>query len=276
MNIVHRAVRILREQGITVFVRACLAYLTGLRHRFRVRYYAWKKTVSVRLGQATVTFTVDGQDDAVELLYAMETEQPLLQAMMEELGPGDTFWDVGANLGFYSLAVATVFPRVQVLSFEPHPVTARKLRDNISLNRRVNIRVLELALADFDGTAGLTLPQSQKHGQAHLVFAAGTTTRKVRVLTADSLISTGAAARPDVLKIDVEGAELLVIRGMKQAIAQCRTIFCEVHPAQSTRYGYTAEELLEFLQGQGFQLKRLLERAATFHLKASRSQETAG
>ncbi len=186
--------------------------------------------------------------------------------------PDDVFWDVGANLGFYSLLAAGV-PGVNVIAFEPNPDIAGRFKNNAAFNGKSNIRVLEMALADTEGTVKFDIVKNGRHGRAHIAIDNSINTVEVAASTGDSLVGTGAVPPPDVVKIDVEGAECLVLKGMQGILSGCRAIFCEVHP-QIQQYGNSVAALESLLKRHGFVLEKLHQRGDdTYHLKALKYKE---
>ena len=114
------------------------------------------------------------------------------------------------------------------------------------------------------------LDNGDSAGRAHLVRDEVSGTIEVETSSGDKLIENGIVPSPDIVKIDVEGAEYLVIIGMRSAISSCRAIFCEVHP-NIRRYGSSTEDLERTLKNMGFSLEKIQDRAdGTYHLKAKR------
>ena len=271
MSIVTRAYTLYQEKGFLAFFKAFLKYFVdfpGVWRRLRLSYYRRRGRCIVSVGNIRITMQVTDDDDAVELLYARTTERYLIKEIINELKPGDTFWDIGANLGIYSLIAAGV-PGVNVIAFEPNPNTAKKLKNNITLNHKTSIRVLQTALADTETTVKFATMENRGHGKAHIAFDDDSNTIEVKTDSGDKLTATGAVPRPDIVKIDVEGAECLVLKGMQSILSGCRVIFCEVHP-NIQRYGHSPAELESILKSTGFSLMKIQQRDNTYHLKASK------
>lgn len=262
MSLVAKAYALFREKGFLAYLKASIKYLRLSCYR------RWGRYVFSAGSIRTVLHVID-EDDAVELLYIRTTERCLIKEILNELKPGDIFWDIGANLGFYALLAAGV-PGVSAVAFEPNPATVKKLKNNIALNHRDNIKVLELALSDTESTVRFATMENRGHGKAHIALNSDGNTIEVKTDRGDKLVQTGAIPAPSVAKIDVEGAEGLVLKGMQNILAGCRTIFCEVH-LQIQEYGGSAAELENVLKSAGFNLKKIQERGHnTYHLKASK------
>jgi FkbM family methyltransferase len=165
--------------------------------------------------------------------YALGTTEPgVQQALAELLEPGMTFYDVGANMGFFSLiAWRRVGPHGRVRSFEPLPESARTLRHNVALNRAENVEVVEAAVGARPGRAQLAV--TAESVQAHLAEIETDTPTlgfvEVGVTSVDAEVAAGRPS-PDIVKIDVEGAELAVLEGMRKTFERHPpTVICELH-----------------------------------------------
>jgi FkbM family methyltransferase len=171
------------------------------------------------------------------------------------LQPGATFVDVGCNKGdFTLLASRLVGPQGRVLSFEPHPENCRWIRKSIAKNEYSNISLHEMALSDSNGTAQLHI--GEKSGFHTLL--AGQPQREqgiieVKTRRLDDLLAEVGFDRPvNALKIDVEGADMHVLRGARETIARSPgiVIFLDVHP----HLGVNPREVCDFLRDLGLEL----------------------
>jgi FkbM family methyltransferase len=129
------------------------------------------------------------------------------------LRPGMTFLDVGANMGDFSLIAAkTMQDDGRVLAFEPSPDNCRWMRRSIELNGYGSIELFEIALSDVTGEAALYLgDRIAKHSLLPRKIEQDTIT--VTVETLDDFLESTGSTQVDMMKIDVEGAELKVLRG---------------------------------------------------------------
>jgi FkbM family methyltransferase len=136
-----------------------------------------------------------------------------------------TFVDVGANIGPYTL-IASEESAAYVVSVEPHPVTFAKLARNVQMNGRENVACFNLALSDHDGQVDLTdQPESSIN---RVVEHAKPVERFVSVpgRTLDGLCAE-LNINPDIVKIDVEGHEVHVIRGFQENLKKTSLLFIE-------------------------------------------------
>lgn len=151
-----------------------------------------------------------------------------LQEFTNVLQRGDVVYDVGANVGYYSLAAARVVgTHGRVYAFEPVERNLDYLRQHIALNKCSNIEIVPFAVAQKPGTRHFSVGVSPSEG--HLEAMGGIT---VDVVSLDSITESGAIRPPDVIKIDAEGAETEVLMGAEQVVAMSEpVIFVATHSA---------------------------------------------
>ena len=161
-------------------------------------------------------------------------EVPIQRVLAHHLRPGDTFYDLGANVGFFTLMAARlVGPTGRVHAFEPSPTTAALLRANVARNGLTHVEVHECAVAATSGTAELMVAADSP--MSRLAATPGPLTEaveqiEVRTVALDDLIEAESLRPPTLLKIDVEGAEIVALQGMHDTITRHRpTILCELH-----------------------------------------------
>lgn len=164
-------------------------------------------------------------------------EKPMQEALVAELRPGATVYDIGANVGFVTLLAARlVGPTGRVIAFEPVPENVAAIRHNLALNGIDWAEVVETAVAEKPGSATLILSDVSAFSRLATVnVPTGARGQiEVGVTSVDEFLAAGLAPPPDFVKIDVEGAELEVVRGMRQTLADHHpTIMCEVHDVQA-------------------------------------------
>jgi FkbM family methyltransferase len=168
---------------------------------------------------------------------------------------GMTVVDVGANLGLYSLAMAEMTgPTGRVISFEPDPDLYSLLRGNCEINNAGNVEAIQSALgrnSDKMTLHRLTLNSGGNHlGSGERVSFGRPVTVEVAVF--DSLFP---GVRPDFIKVDVQGWELNVLRGMERTLSDADpVIFLEFWPEGLRRAGSRPEEMFSMVRELGFRL----------------------
>ncbi len=179
------------------------------------------------------------------------------------LRPGMCILDVGAHHGFYTLlASLKTGPTGRVLAFEPSPRERAKLVRHLRLNRRANVKVFDRALGSAEGAAELFLVDGTETGCNSLRrpnVVQPTTAVSVRVDTLDGCLASEGIAKADFVKLDVEGAEIEVLKGAVNMLERRpRPVFlCEVQDIRTAPWGYRAKVIVDFLAGREFQWFRL-------------------
>lgn len=163
------------------------------------------------------------------------------------LRPGDLVVDVGANVGFISLAAASlVGPSGKVFSIEAHPRTFQYLKANANLNGFSNLTLLNYALGNKIGTVTIS---NKKMDDMNRVDDKGGTS--VPLTTLDEVLSV-TQGRIRLLKIDVEGYEKFVFEGAFQSLSRTDCIYFEVCEEHFATFDYSTADLLNFLGGTDF------------------------
>lgn len=150
-----------------------------------------------------------------------------LRQVLDDDQESTCFIDVGANVGTYTLFLSET-PEVQVYAFEPHPETCRQLRRNVDHNERTNVIIEELGLSDHAGAVSFS---DEPGSPVNRIVEgagdeAGEKTCSIRIIRGDEYFSEQVAAQL-VVKIDVEGHELAVLRGLEGVLGRCGIIFLE-------------------------------------------------
>jgi FkbM family methyltransferase len=184
---------------------------------------------------------------AEKLSYLLGTDELHLQkAIRQYVGPGDVVYDVGANLGYVSLALAKrVGPKGRVIAFEPIPQNIAAFRHNMEINGINHVQLLEFAASDKAGTAVVRMAENPS--TASLVWHRNNpaaTEFSVNTISIDELVEGGQLAYPKFVKIDVEGAEAFVLQGMRRTIAAARPVlFVECSEAGREKSWHLMQDL---------------------------------
>ena len=181
------------------------------------------------------------------LIVRATLELSVQQAMRRTLRRGGVFYDIGANVGFFTLLGSRIVGESgRVIAFEPVPSCARAVARNIELNGLAQAEIREVAVGAADGRARLLVVGEASW--SHLESARERhrdvrTEVDVTVVSIDGLVAAGTIPPPDVLKIDTEGAEIEIVEGMRETIARHGpTIICELHDTNE-RFAALMDEL---------------------------------
>ncbi len=229
-----------------------LRYLTPLSGLRRVPVLgAWARWASARVLPRDTMAWVEVQHGPAKGLwlklnprtghdYFQGTAEPEVQeAFAKHLRAGMTVYDIGANVGFFSLLAARLVGNEgRVIAFEADSDAAARLREHAGRNGFSWITVEERAV--WSGTRGVRFIRSDPSASPDLglghVQANGATANAIEVAAVSLDDYTAHAPAPDFMKCDVEGAEVEVVRGARRLLAEKRPgILCELHSEENRR-----------------------------------------
>ena len=188
-------------------------------------------------------------------------ERPVQEALFSILSKDAVFYDIGANIGFFSiLAAKTVGPGGSVYAFEPLSENASMIEKNANRNKLINIYVERVAVADKTGKREIILTECA--GGATLKTAGNPPdpigSQVVETVALDELAQSGRIKMPDVVKIDVEGAELDVLSGMAAILnKKAPSLIIEFDDVALISCKKKLSAAQELLEGIGYQTKIL-------------------
>jgi FkbM family methyltransferase len=203
--------------------------------------------------------------------YESSGELDFLATLKANLNRGDTVLDVGASVGEFTLPLAKIVgEKGRVLAFEPGERTSERLLDNLKLNGLSNIHFFRKALGDQDRAATLfsggfkcpsIVPPEEDSDYR-------TVSESIEIVQGDAFFARERLPVPRAVKIDVEGFEFAVLRGLRRTLenSSCRIVCLEIHP-QLLPSGVTSEAITEFLRGIGF-VVRVEKRDTELHVVA--------
>ena len=217
----------------------------SLRSAIRSNPSRWSKRV-VKTKPGFLLYANPSDWIGSHIMVYREFEPEVSAALASCVRPGQTVLDVGANIGYFSLLLATlVGPTGKVLAVEASPAILNELRANIALNK-LEDRIQVFPIAAWDSSETLTLHQGPSDNSGL------TSLRDLEQSSSDFRIP----ARPldglsgdaiDCIKFDIEGAELHALRGMPQILAARPPIVLELTDTHLQQLGGSAVELLELL-----------------------------
>lgn len=203
--------------------------------------------------------------------HATRGFEPDVHAVLTtRIGAGMSVLDVGAHVGLFSLAAGIrVGSTGRVIAFEPTPATLAILRRHITLNALDDrVEVVPAVVGEEDGETTFFVHEDSMSASISRASVeelrpgeerVTATQIRVPVVTLDG-ICAAAGLEPNIVKIDVEGAELRVLCGATNVLRSDARILCEIHPAQLHAAGDSEEELLAFLGTHGRAVAKIDER----------------
>src|SRR5262249_11602542 len=187
------------------------------------------------------------------LLDHRSWEPHLTRYLTLNLSSTDVFMDVGANLGYYTVVCAPLVQRV--VAFEPVSISHGYCRANIELNNLRNVDLFQCGLWHEEATAHIRFDSSSMMAASISLKETGET---VRCASLDDLIRRRELILPrlDVVKMDVEGAELSALKGMQQTIAQFRPkIIMELNRPALGYFGKTTDDVWDFSRNISYRVE---------------------
>lgn len=227
--------------------------LKPLLRRVVARLGLWPQRISVGPARGLWLYAPLGQRGS----YRDGRHEPhIMAALAGWVRPGMVVCDVGAHLGYFTLALArSVGPAGHVYAFEPLLRHVGALRRTAALNRLAQVTVVPLAVGATAGT--VTLEESSNDSMARVQETAATASARghvVRRTTLDAWAVAAAPARLDLIKLDIEGQELAALTGARQLLATHRpAILCELHRGGGVPY--RPADLVAWLHDAGYTVR---------------------
>jgi FkbM family methyltransferase len=162
--------------------------------------------------------------------------------------PGHTVYDIGANVGFYTLLASRLtWPGGRVIAFEPWGPNLAFLRRHVEMNRLANVTVMSAAVGERPGT--LRFAPGIAGSLGHL-SASGTI--EVPVVGIDAFVAAGTAPPPDVIKMDIEGGEVDALRGAANVLATAKPVLF-----LATHSDVLHHACVQIVRGAGYDIESL-------------------
>jgi FkbM family methyltransferase len=167
-------------------------------------------------------------------------------------------FDVGANLGIYSLCATAISPKARIYSFEPTPSLVSHLKQTLTYNKITQVEVIQNAVSCISGQASLNFCGGVEVGNEGMNFvtlrARSPEAISIETITLDDFCSKRAIEQIDLLKIDIQGNEPAALDGAARLLDErrIRCIFTELNWATDPGQPCSASELIETLKSKGF------------------------
>lgn len=259
-------------------IREALKFLAAIYKRFRLFWWDFtmnrRKVLKLQVLQSVfVSFL--GIGDIVKILYSDQHlvrfrksfEYHTLNLFVGFLKDGDVVIDVGANIGLFSLLGSRYVGQAgRIYAFEPTSATFEILKENIRINAIENIAPQKIPLADKSipiimvnpaGEGGEyfdALNRIQQVDQERLTGAV------IYTETLDDFIRQNDIRKIDIIKIDIEGAELLFFKGAKESLTKFRPkIIFEANEKHCEAFNYSVMDVLTYVKEVGYKLKQINE-----------------
>lgn len=246
----------------------------------QIKYYILLGAIRMKLGAdfPAPKFLVKN-DLEVEKILTVDGEKEILRLFLSNLHPGDVVFDIGANIGLFTVPAAqNVGESGRVVAFEPVKQWAERLSQNIYVNNIRNATLCNVGLSASEEVAYIHIKDVLGSGMASIMKnyteaekELALSSARIQLVRGDDYLRQENLPFPNVIKIDVEGAEFDVISGLKTTVSdrRCRVLLCEVHPKYLNVPIETFNSLLEEC---GFDLEKLEPRHSEYHLIARKKE----
>jgi FkbM family methyltransferase len=139
-------------------------------------------------------------------------------AFLNNFSAGNIFFDIGSHIGYYSSIAAVINSgKGSIFAFEPRPMNIKFFRKHMEINNFHNVTLIEAAAGESDGYVRF----DERHGSA-TGFVSPDGSIQIRQVSVDRMVKDGSLPVPDFIKIDVEGGEIEVLKGLKHVISSAR------------------------------------------------------
>jgi len=193
--------------------------------------------------------------------YGAFREGGAIKFIIQELkkNPRATFIDIGSHVGYYTCLASKSHPYGRVFAFEMDSHVFELLKNNLRLNQCQNVTVENVAAANFERetTYFRATPWPDPSLKLDLLPVKGKNRTAVMTVSIDNYLY-GKQVDDPIVKIDVEGAELLVLKGMDNLLQNENVkLFVELHPQGCRSFGYPSDEVVKFLFERGFNVHEI-------------------
>ncbi|MBC8401689.1 MAG: FkbM family methyltransferase [Candidatus Marinimicrobia bacterium] len=195
-----------------------------------------------------------------EWKHTSPREQDYIERLLKQGSNNSVFWDIGSNIGLFSVLFSKKYPEAKILAFEPAPTNYKVILENIKLNNLNNIEVYDIALGESQ--ENLILKGLDEKGWGGSSFLRpdniGEKEYSVVVTSGSMLVNKQNYSIPTLLKIDVEGFEMSVLHGLEDILVKHHPdIFIEFHPEYLAQIGISLADGINYIEKQGYRLVHL-------------------
>lgn len=182
-------------------------------------------------------------------------EAPVARFFIQSLRPESVVLDVGAYIGQYTLLAAKYVSAGHVFAFEPHPESCQRLNVHVDRNRLANVTVVPQAVGQIAGRMPFALTELDFNSRLLSPDRPDGSVVEVEVTTVDDVVRKAGLQRVNAMKVDVEGAEGLVLRGARETLARFHPLLIvEINRKRDQAFGDAPETILGQLEKLGYNL----------------------
>ena len=208
--------------------------------------------------QSGFRIELDLQDRMQAAMYLRRCHEPETESVFNKIAPQTkVFFDVGANIGYFSFLVKHLSPHSQVYSFEPLPQNIAAYQNNRQLNGFQKMELCEVCVADQTGETEFLIPPPEESGWGRMAHRDLFSGEKIKrsVVTLDEFCRENNIQHLDLMKIDVEGYEYKVLKGAQKTIETLRPQICiELNEPCLLDTGTSGTEIFAFFKSKNYKM----------------------
>lgn len=191
----------------------------------------------------------------IETLNFLSYESAELRSILKFIKPAPVVLDIGANIGWYSLVLSRLFPDSEIHAIEPSEKMFESLQLHIAINDAQNIQSYKLGMSEKSGeSVFFEIPNnSVNSSMMNLTDDPTAKSQIVVVKTVDDFCTENKITKVDFIKCDVEGAELLVLKGAVETLKNKPLVFCEMVRKWAIKFNYHPNEIIKFMKKFGYE-----------------------
>ncbi len=238
-----------------------LTKLTRSQKNYRGKYFLRKKLLAHNFKSSFTTINLHDDlkirlnisDFVDKYLWVTGEYEPKLKKFIKDyLKEGDVFLDIGANIGYFSIVASRIVKKEgSVISIEANPSMVDRLITNLELNKANNVQVINKAASNEKGVLEFYIPNINNSGMASLRAQDNSTKINVETIVLDDTLRE--IKNLDFVKIDIEGAKLIALRGMKSLIIRFNPIIVlELTDEFLKSFNSSSSDLINFLKSLNY------------------------
>ena len=249
-----------------------MARALRLNNLFREYYFKFAKPkdgiLSLNVGNHTADFKIHdaGELRILESVGGGKGELEIFNSLLDFLQEGDTVYDIGGHVGLYAVFLAkAVGSSGKVYTFEPDPSNLAHLKSNLELNQLSSVTIFNKALGDEPGQGQLHVGPASGNRSLLFDYKNGESV-SVDIIQGDEFAEAQGLPIPKLVKIDVEGFEFNVIKGLKSILSHsdCKVLSCEIHPTMLPD-NVSKDDVVNIIKECGFQGVKLVAGEEVFY-----------
>lgn len=235
----YTAIRLLTQEGLVPFSWAgAMVLLKPVKVLYEgLRYLRWRRSSShggftAHVHGQTMYLHPDDPGISRELAIYRVHEPQVTRLVKAVLNEGMIVIDIGSNIGYYVLLESKqVGASGKIMAVEPAPSNVRLLKRNLEANDCTNVTIIECAIGAELGTAYLQMSEMSNRHSLFAPYGGAVTTAQVSLSTVDHIVDSYGLDSVDLIRMDVEGYEISVVKGMQRTLEELRPhLLMELHP----------------------------------------------